>query len=155
MVAVGGIVATASLSLVFTMWIVRPQAPDGTKFAFTYDEAVSAATRDVTGWLDQAVPGAWTEKDRAETHCTDRFGRWRGAVYGGPFFQVGSLFTAAQFEQFEHVVGGPDREVQAERFGRPESFRGQRHDRIVIRLRTFQDANQSTIEIVTPCLRAG
>ncbi|MFV0316120.1 MAG: hypothetical protein ACK5O2_04050 [Microthrixaceae bacterium] len=151
-----GTAVVAALATVFTLWLTRPQAPDGSDHPYTYDEAVSEVANDVTGWLTQVANGEWSEVETSSTGtpCEDRFGRDRGAVYGGPRYEVNAVFTSDQVAELERAVARPDREVQAVDFGRPEALLGQHHDQIVIRLNTFEDQGASTIEVVTPCLRA-
>ena len=153
--AVAGIVVASSLALALTLWIARPQAPDGAGYSYGYEEAVTLVSGDVTRWLDEAVPGGWSRGDQySETSlCVDRFGRDRGAVYGGPWYEMNGTLTRAEFEEFERAVSGPGREIQAQEFDRPEALLGQHHEQIVIRLNTFEDQGRSTIEIVSPCLR--
>lgn len=150
-----GIVVATCLSLAFTVWISRPQAPDGSAHPHSYEETVSQVSGDVESWLEKTEPGRWHRLDRSResSPCVDRYGRDRGAVYGGPWYGVDGVFSPDRFDEFERATSGPGREIQAEAFGRPEDLRGQRHDRVVIRLTVFEDQGRSTIEIVTPCLR--
>lgn len=152
-----GVVVTVGLVAGTTAWLVRPQAPDGSAHPFTYDEAVRAVSTDATAWLESVAPGRWEQlHDARPTPCDDRFGRERGAGYGGPSYRVDAVLTPAQVDDLEHTVAdAPERELQAEAYGRPTSFRGQDQQRIVIRLNTLAGEDTSTVEVVTPCLRAG
>jgi hypothetical protein len=147
LVVVGAIAATA-----LTSWLIRPQAPDGSAHAHSYWEEVGGVSADLTDWLDRT--GRWRMTTDSHSPCVDQFGRERGAIYGGPSFEVAAVIGSEQFERLVGSVAGPGREIQADRFGIPAVYRGDQSERTIIRLEVHASEGRSTIEVVTPCLRS-
>jgi hypothetical protein len=149
-------VVAAAVSLGVTLWVVRPQAPDGSSYDTTYEEAVRELEADLRQGLDEAVPGQWAkEPGISPDPCVDQFGRSRGAVHGVDYYELEVVLTRPQFEALLAVVGRSDRDVEAPRFGRPVHLDGADTKRMGIRLDdAFGDGQRSRIELFTPCLRS-
>lgn len=145
-----------------SLWLVRPQAPDG-------------AGRESLGagivWLEESVDRAFADADvtvgtkrpwAPPTPCTDRFGRERGAATSGFSVERGTKFSLDELERLaqafrnegweaavvdDSAIGGPLRRVEAERDGYRFRTDG-----------TFLDDPEGTSDwggarASTPCLR--
>jgi hypothetical protein len=148
------VLATAA-SLAFTLWLVRPRAPDGSDYDVTYEEGIAGLEQDVSSALDDVVPGRWRALNPISegSPCTDWFGRDKGAVYGSASFEIDGLLSDRDFHRFDTAVSAPDRETQAPRFGRPLEWGGQDRERFVVTVEEDAGDDRTVVDIVTPCLR--
>ncbi|WCO67237.1 hypothetical protein PO878_00685 [Iamia majanohamensis] len=151
------LVVALVVSIGVRLWIVRPQAPDGAGGA-TYEEVVGEVEADLRHGLDEVAPGGWRVLDGGPgpSRCVDRFGRDRGAVYGGPAIVVADGLGVDSQRRLAATLAAPGRQVQGPAVGTPVELRGQDEEEVVVRLEPDAGGGGSTtITVVTPCLRTG
>jgi hypothetical protein len=144
-------------AMAFTMWSVRPQAPNGADWPETYSQGATAIEARVRAALADAAPDRRIDEPTRldPERCVDGFGRDRSAVYNAIDLRLDGQLTQAQFDRVASLLSQPRLDVEGDRYGRRAVRDGQQTKRYVVRVEDGFAYSRSTVEIVTPCLRVG
>jgi hypothetical protein len=157
-------VLALTVAVAVTAWVVRPQAPDGHRYAENVTQGTERLRSDMARILDRVLPGQWSGggiDDAADGEaCLDVFGRSRGAGSGGLTFalpaepsrnSVDQIAAAMRREGWtatvasESLAGGPGLDLEAKRNGY----------RVSASVPLFHDSRNGPVwvDATTPCLR--